>query len=1281
MKRLLSFLFVTCCCICTICAAGTVKFTVSGVQQGDNPIVTLEAGTYLTTLTIEADGGYAFNNVPTGEYYVKIEAAGYNIPAAQKVIVHEDGSIDPVVGLKLAITKMSENPNEWIHSWQTDGSTSGYVTTSHINTQPEIEFLGKKIVPSDVPSMSILYNNYHIILSDEGEAWTQEYAYRLLETMKTLPCEIPAEKFDKFTLTSSSIDDDIKVEDLGEGKHVTISKDAFYYANPFLVSLDGVRGRFFSKRLHHALTKYVTDFGNDKNRVDEILRNRFGCSIFPPSYEELTAGITNEDASCFQEFIASELVSIINMYEEMPEGFHKTPHLNYLIRRQNGHPHPLYPNAAAVAWPVDNGYIEFMENSFGGNNEQFETLRLILHEKAHFLWAFTFSDEIKNDWITLGGWYEDPNAADGWSTTKDTEFVSAYAHAKNPNEDMAESVAHYLKNPELLMSRALGKYEFIRDRIMHGTRYISKIPDHLTFEVLNLHPDYDYPGKIKRLDVKVTGAPDEDKVVTVDVELQHLDGFEDGASHALTRITSPEFVDNGEKKTQFYDMWLNQVDGDDHHLRGEIHISKYSKSGYWTAGDIVITDLQGNQRFEGRNDCVWNCYVNNPKEDVESPKYVKGSLQYNLTDSVMEGRHVQNLHVSYKVTDDTGISSTFIRLSRVGNTAYYSTGDLYGTYDEATQTAHFDFPIKDFYQDGDYYVSHLTVRDLARTELYVPFSESPLHEPVKKIHISTPDPDYETPQLDINRITVYAEPTHPEAPDGETLVTINYYARDNKSGLELVAYKLRDPQGIEHIQYHYHRNFYNAFFDGDPTVWERYTIKCVLPQGSAPGIWGISEITMGDKAMNERTYNFVETLIFEPDDSDTDYVLFSELGEDNMLDIKVLSDVSNGYGYTYRVIQEETGMEISGTYTPASANTRSGTSASTSTQVDISALPDGKIILIVNVTDANGEIVSVKSTTMEKKSTYTVTYMVDGIEYKTVTYKLGETILPETAPKKDGYAFSGWNEIPETMPAGDVVVTGTFPNLLGDAADRDGVIAVNDYEQIVRICLEKIPVPDFGTLDYNIADANVDEAINVADIAEVVNLINDMPYMATTRLTPMKAEENTDRYSVAEVRNGAKKEYVVSLHNSRKYVAGQMDIVLPVGASVTKESLGSRAATHTLHSNVLSDGRHRIIISSLQNAAFADNGENVILRMEVDEDINVADIKLEDVMFTDRHARLYNISGGSDDDTTSIIGVGADDTDGQEMIFSIDGRRQNRLLKGINILRGKDGKNRKVVMK
>jgi len=958
----------------------TVNFRLSGLQPGDKSVVSFGSDSYLDTKTISTNGDYVFDNIPAGKYFIKVEAAGYNLPNAQTVTVKEDGSIDPIVGIQLAITKMSENPNEWTHSWSEDVSNSGYTTTAYVNNPPVIEFLGVHIVPSDVPFTGELLNNYNIILSDEEEAWTQEYAYRLVETLKTIPylSNVQGELPSKFILTADHLYEDITVENVGGGKIIRISKDCFYYANPFLVNLDGVRGRFFSKRLHHALVDFATDFGNNLERVNRILSERFGCTTNVPDYSALTAGITNEDAGRFQAFNSDELVSIINMFEELPDGFHKTPHLNYLIRRLNGTKHPIYPESAAVAWCVDNGYIEFMETAFSGDANGFDTQRLILHEKTHFLWAFTFPEEIKNDWITLGGWYKDPNAAEGWSTTKDTEFVTAYAHGKNPDEDMAESVAYYLKNPEMLQSRSMPKYEFIRDRIMHGVRYISKIPDYLTFEVLNLDPDYDYPGKIKRLDVKVEGAPDEDKTVTVEIELNHIDGFNDGAIGGGVRLTSPLFIDvDGEKRSQFVDIGFGQVDGNPWILRGQATVPKYSKSGYWTAGDIIVSDIQNNQRFEGRNDAVWNMYVNNPLEDLEAPKYEKGSLNYQVVDTIVEEHNAQILRVTYHVSDNIGVAGTFVRLVR--ESGDHSYGDSYGTYDSATQTATVDFLISEFFSSDNYYVTWLAAIDSAYNWKNVAFSSSPLDEPIQKIRIETANPDTIAPEVDLNRITVYAEPTHPEAPDGETLVTINFYARDDKSGLGWgVRYSLKDPQGIEHGEWFYHRNWYTVYFDGDPTVWEKYTISCILPQGSPPGIWGLSMLTVQDKAWNSRTYNFVETLIFEPDNSTTDYVLFADIENNNTVNLGIESETDDFSGFTYRIINEDTGEEISGEVNNKQPQQTSGLRSNSSINsqqiaVDISNLSAGKLIIIVQIKNDAGEIVGVRSGTVIKSApTYSV---------------------------------------------------------------------------------------------------------------------------------------------------------------------------------------------------------------------------------------------------------------------------------------------------------------------
>lgn len=59
-------------------------------------------------------------------------------------------------------------------------------------------------------------------------------------------------------------------------------------------------------------------------------------------------------------------------------------------------------------------------------------------------------------------------------------------------------------------------------------------------------------------------------------------------------------------------------------------------------------------------------------------------------------------------------------------------------------------------------------------------------------------------------------------------------------------------------------------------------------------------------------------------------------------------------------------------------------------------------------------------------NSYKLTYMVDGETYKTIDVTYGTTLLPEQAPEKEGYTFLGWSEIPATMPANDVVITGTF---------------------------------------------------------------------------------------------------------------------------------------------------------------------------------------------------------------------------------------------------------------
>ena len=59
-------------------------------------------------------------------------------------------------------------------------------------------------------------------------------------------------------------------------------------------------------------------------------------------------------------------------------------------------------------------------------------------------------------------------------------------------------------------------------------------------------------------------------------------------------------------------------------------------------------------------------------------------------------------------------------------------------------------------------------------------------------------------------------------------------------------------------------------------------------------------------------------------------------------------------------------------------------------------------------------------------NTYTLTFVVDNEVYRTIDVLYTDSIDLIEAPYMEGYTFSGWSEIPATMPACDVVVTGNF---------------------------------------------------------------------------------------------------------------------------------------------------------------------------------------------------------------------------------------------------------------
>ena len=628
-------------------------------------------------------------------------------------------------------------------------------------------------------------------------------------------------------------------------------------------------------------------------RLERILQERYAVSINIPDYTELTRHTTGEHAGRFSEFKNEELIALVSMLEEFPSGMLKTPGLKYLVRRLDGTPHPLYPTAPAVAW-TGAGYIEFMESAFKGQGLDY-IHRLILHEKAHFLWDYLFDEQLKQDWIELGGWYENPDDKDGWSTTKQIEFVSAYAHGINPNEDMAESISYYIVNPDKLRSRSPAKYEFIQNRVMHGTRYISKIREDLTFEVYNLYPDYVYPGRITRIGIQVEGEPKEDKLITVEIEI-HGESDLDAAQSAYIRV----FSDKG----TFFDLaWMSPVDANGmrvasgHILRGQAKLSRYAANGYWAPDAIRIWDPQGNERHESQTDYGWKLYIDNPLADCEPPEYVPNSMTLSLSKATTsDGKPYQIVTASWEVVEESGIKHVAAALNddlRETHSIYRQFE--YGSYDSESDRVVVNFKFPEYMPSSIYSLNRISMLDIALNGSRVYFTDEATDEPPKTIELKTSTPDIEPPVLDVNNITIKAKPTIPEAPNGETIVDITFRIKDNISGYEISSMRLRDPHGVTHHFYHYPDGYSGMYFTGDPTLFKKYQQTIVLPVGSVPGTWGLAEMTVFDKAGNALRTDFTEIVRFEVNDAPI--YAESDVNQDGTVNIQDLVMVANAIGH------------------------------------------------------------------------------------------------------------------------------------------------------------------------------------------------------------------------------------------------------------------------------------------------------------------------------------------------------------------------------------------------
>ena len=278
---------------------------------------------------------------------------------------------------------------------------------------------------------------------------------------------------------------------------------------------------------------------------------------------------------------------------------------------------------------------------------------------------------------------------------------------------------------------------------------------------------------------------------------------------------------------------------------------------------------------------------------------------------------------------------------------------------------------------------------------------------------------------------------------------------------------------------------------------------------------------------------------------------------------------------------------------------------------------------------------------------YKLTYMVDGEVYKTYELSEGDDITPEDAPTKEGYTFSGWSDIPSKMPAKDVTVTGTF---------------TKNEEQQQEITKEDVVYEvEGGTVTVTQSD-NATGAVKIEASVEISGKTYEVTVIAK------EAFKESTGMTAVDIPNS-----ITSI--GEKAFEGCTGLrLIEIGKGI--KEIASKAFANIFKSNARTRGGD----DGLQVYCEADAVPNTASDAFDGTDISHATLHVpESLIDTYKVTAPWKGFGTIVGLSTGIKTISIDQSD--VLIFDMQGNRLNNLRKGLNIIRTKDGKTKKIVVK
>lgn len=308
--------------------------------------------------------------------------------------------------------------------------------------------------------------------------------------------------------------------------------------------------------------------------------------------------------------------------------------------------------------------------------------------------------------------------------------------------------------------------------------------------------------------------------------------------------------------------------------------------------------------------------------------------------------------------------------------------------------------------------------------------------------------------------------------------------------------------------------------------------------------------------------------------------------------------------------------------------------------------------------EANGNKVQVKSWAADKGDGNDPNNMdqakakFDEGKYLSEVYTfVGEDSTLNLTVNNPAHIGNGW------FIAGNVKYAKVDEAILAGDATLDGTVTTADAVAAVNFALE-VETPSEKA--FKAADVNKSNSITVSDAVGIVNI--------ALEITP-EAPARSDMEAVNFLTMNGN---ALELMNTTEFVGFQMDVTLANGAMLNGVSLAERAAGLQVVYNRIADNTYRIIAFSAGNAAIEGNeGELFSLDITGNANVNITNIE-----FADAAARAYALGFG---ETTGIKGIYAGATNVES--YTVGGIKNDKVRKGMNVVRTADGKVKKVYVK